>query len=91
MRFARISNGARGLCLAISALTALAIAAPSFAGEVNVGYFGNVAIKGYDPVAYFTERQAIKKNQCIGQCRTNSINDSGISTPTHRKEPQNKD
>ena len=23
-------------------------------GEVNTGYFGNVAIKGYDPVAYFT-------------------------------------
>ncbi|MDJ0956016.1 MAG: YHS domain-containing (seleno)protein [Arenicellales bacterium] len=22
---------------------------------VNTGYFGNVAIKGYDPVAYFTE------------------------------------
>lgn len=23
-------------------------------GDVNTGYFGNVAIKGYDPVAYFT-------------------------------------
>lgn len=24
------------------------------AGEVNTGYFGDIAIKGYDPVAYFT-------------------------------------
>ena len=30
------------------------------AGEVNIGYFGNVAIKGYDPVAYFNEQQAMK-------------------------------
>ena len=30
------------------------------AGEINTGYFGNVAIKGFDPVAYFTERQAVK-------------------------------
>ena len=29
-------------------------------GEVNTGYFGNVAIKGYDPVAYFTQHKAIK-------------------------------
>ncbi len=32
----------------------------SSAGEVNKGYFGNVAIKGYDPVAYFTEQRAVK-------------------------------
>ena len=30
------------------------------AGEINTGYFGNVAIKGYDPVAYFTEQRAVK-------------------------------
>lgn len=24
------------------------------AGNINTGYFGNVAIKGYDPVSYFT-------------------------------------
>lgn len=28
--------------------------------EVNTGYFGGVAIKGYDPVSYFTEAQAVK-------------------------------
>lgn len=29
-------------------------------GRVNTGYFGGVAIMGYDPVAYFTESRAIK-------------------------------
>ncbi len=27
---------------------------------VNMGYFGDVAIKGYDPVAYFTQNQAVE-------------------------------
>ena len=30
------------------------------AGEINTGYFGNVAIEGYDPVAYFTMKKAVK-------------------------------
>jgi YHS domain-containing protein len=31
------------------------------AGEVvNTGYFGDVAIKGYDPVAYFTQQKAVE-------------------------------
>ena len=28
--------------------------------EVNTGYFGGVAIEGYDTVAYFTEKRAVK-------------------------------
>ena len=32
----------------------------SAADEINTGYFGNVAIKGYDPVAYFTKSRAVK-------------------------------
>lgn len=35
-------------------------AGPASAGEINTGYFGNTAIKGYDPVAYFTKRKAVK-------------------------------
>ncbi|TCU27616.1 hypothetical protein EV130_10319 [Rhizobium azibense] len=39
----------------------LAFAQPAFAQEpVNTGYFGDVAIKGYDPVAYFTENRAVE-------------------------------
>ena len=29
-------------------------------GAVNTGYFGGVAIKGYDPVAYFTMSRAVE-------------------------------
>jgi YHS domain-containing protein len=37
------------------------IADPSLAGNsVNTGYFGGVAIMGYDPVAYFTEGRAVR-------------------------------
>jgi YHS domain-containing protein len=41
------------------------VSAPSWAGELkagemNTGYFGNVAIKGYDTVAYFEQGKAIK-------------------------------
>jgi YHS domain-containing protein len=34
-------------------------------GEVNTGNFGKQAIMGYDPVAYFTEQQAVKGNDDI--------------------------
>jgi YHS domain-containing protein len=35
----------------------------AIAGDINTGYFGNVAIKGYDPVAYFTEERAVKGSE----------------------------
>lgn len=35
------------------------------ATEINKGYFGSVAIKGYDPVAYFTEERALKGHEEI--------------------------
>ena len=38
----------------------LSIGAAVAADGVNTGYFGNVAIKGYDPVAYFTEGRPTK-------------------------------
>ncbi len=33
------------------------------AAEVNTGYFGNVAIMGYDPVAYFTMNDAVEGSE----------------------------
>ncbi len=41
-------------------------------GKVNTGYFGGVAIMGYDPVAYFTEARAVKgspefKHEFLGE------------------------
>jgi YHS domain-containing protein len=41
-------------------LIGLATAGSAAAVEYNTGYFGNVAIEGYDPVAYFTEGKAHK-------------------------------
>ena len=41
------------------------LAATAGAGEINTGYFGNVAIKGYDPVAYFTQRRAVRGEEKI--------------------------
>jgi hypothetical protein len=31
--------------------------------SVNTGYFGDVAIRGYDPVAYFTQNQAVEGSE----------------------------
>jgi YHS domain-containing protein len=44
--------------LIFSALTLLALSGPAFAGSVNVE--NGVAIKGYDPVAYFTDNKPVK-------------------------------
>jgi YHS domain-containing protein len=54
---------------AIVSASAIAVAfvlgyAPALAGNtVNTGYFGGVAILGYDPVAYFTEGRPVKGSE----------------------------
>ncbi len=49
----------------VALILAVAIFLPGLvgAGEINTGYFGNVAIKGYDSVAYFTKQRAIKGSE----------------------------
>jgi hypothetical protein len=45
----------------VSLISALAMSGRAAAEDVvNTGYFGDVAIKGYDTVAYFTEHKAVK-------------------------------
>ncbi|AHK42561.1 hypothetical protein ASD02_17545 [Ensifer sp. Root1252] len=45
----------------LAATAFLALSGPIMAEDlVNTGYFGDVAIKGYDPVAYFTESKALE-------------------------------
>src|SRR5258707_1089535 len=47
------------LVAAVALLAAGAANAQNLAeGDINTGYFGSVAIKGYDPVAYFTTGKA---------------------------------
>ncbi|PZM15456.1 YHS domain-containing (seleno)protein [Rhizobium tubonense] len=44
----------------------LAYSGPVLAdGRVNTGYFGGVAIDGYDPVAYFLDNRAVKGSEKI--------------------------
>ena len=56
----KISMVFRPLGAAIGASMLLFAGSPAFAAEVNTGYFGNVAIEGYDTVAYFTDGKATK-------------------------------
>jgi YHS domain-containing protein len=45
-------------------VAALGYGAPVLAdGTVNTGYFGGVAINGYDPVAYFLDNKAVKGSE----------------------------
>jgi len=45
------------------AFTVMGAAAAHADGTVNTGYFGGVAIMGYDPVAYFTDGKAVKGSE----------------------------
>jgi YHS domain-containing protein len=48
----------------VAALAALAWSGPANAGSsINTGYFGGVAIEGYDTVAYFTDGKATKGSE----------------------------
>lgn len=47
------------LCMATAMQICFALPQTLLAADtVNTGYFGDVAIKGYDPVAYFTDNRA---------------------------------
>jgi YHS domain-containing protein len=52
---------------ALAAFGAIAVSTgirPVLADEsINTGYFGGVAIMGYDPVAYFTDSRAVKGSE----------------------------
>ena len=61
-RETRLGRARRGVLVA--ALAAFALSAPAGAGTaVNTGYFGGVAIKGYDTVAYFTDGRATQGSE----------------------------
>lgn len=46
--------------IAAFAVTVLVAEAAAAGSKVNTGYFGGVAIGGYDTVAYFTESRAVR-------------------------------
>lgn len=53
--------GAAGTAFALLAFAPLTQAQE--AEIVNTGYFGDVAIRGYDPVTYFTENKAVEGSE----------------------------
>lgn len=59
------TRGLRGsVAMVILAIAANVGGPPAFADDsVNTGYFGGVAIMGYDPVAYFTRGKAMKGSE----------------------------
>jgi hypothetical protein len=66
-------------------VTALgAFCGPTLAdGTVNTGYFGGVAIDGYDTVAYFTENKAVKGSEKYSY--------TWLGTPWHFASNQHRD
>jgi hypothetical protein len=55
---------ARATVVAAALTAALLASDPARAdGAVNTGYFGGIAIMGYDPVAYFTEGRPMKGSE----------------------------
>src|ERR1700752_3309231 len=62
------SMGTRGMRRTLVTAAAMLVAAlfngaVSAQDAVNTGYFGGVAIMGYDPVAYFTDNRAVKGSE----------------------------
>lgn len=56
-------RGWAGIVVAAGVASAVLLFAQIAVAEdplVNTGYFGDVAIKGYDPVAYFTQNEAVE-------------------------------
>jgi len=57
-------NWKSGVAGGAALILMLAAVNPAKAEDVvNTGYFGDVAIKGYDTVAYFTEHKAVKGSE----------------------------
>jgi YHS domain-containing protein len=67
----------------VLAMTLFNVSGLVIAGEVNTGYFGNVAIKGYDPVAYFTEGRAVKGSEAFSHTWLGA--DWNFSSEKHKK------
>lgn len=71
-----------GTILGAAAIVAASVAAAHAGSKVNTGYFGGVALNGYDTVAYFTEGQPMKglpeyKHEFLGETWQ-------FATPEHR-------
>jgi YHS domain-containing protein len=63
-KFMKSDSWRAGAAGGLALILMLAAANPAKTEDVvNTGYFGDVAIKGYDTVAYFTDHKAVKGSQ----------------------------
>lgn len=53
-------NSLKSIIITLGVALILGFSSLASAGEINTGKRGIVAIKGYDPVAYFTEQRAVR-------------------------------
>lgn len=64
MSYDKVTRGLRIAAAIGATIFVVSFVQPVSAEEmVNTGYFGDVAIKGYDPVAYFTQNQAMEGSE----------------------------
>ncbi len=58
----------------VAVMTVLSISTTAFSADIDVSANSNdVAIKGYDPVAYFTDSKAVKGDQAFSAAHKNAI------------------
>jgi YHS domain-containing protein len=60
---ARLRGWTKAIALAVFAALIGHGAVAAAEERINTGYFGNVAIQGYDPVAYFTMDKAVQGSE----------------------------
>ena len=66
------------------AVATIVVSGSAFANDaVNTGYFGGVAIMGYDPVAYFTDGKAVKGSE--------EFSYEWVGTPWHFASKEHKE
>jgi hypothetical protein len=56
-------HGSALASLSLAILTTLVAGAAWAGSTIDTGYFGTVAIRGYDPAAYFTDGRAVKGSE----------------------------
>ena len=71
------------LAAAVLMASAMSIGSAHAGNPVNTGYFGGVAIMGYDTVAYFTDHKAMKGNEELAY--------DWLGTPWHFATPEHRD
>lgn len=84
MRLPRMLRVLPSMGVIMAASSVMLVIGPAHAGgAVNTGYFEGIAIKGYDPVAYFTDGKAMKGSEAFAY--------DWMGTPWHFASAEHRD